>query len=81
MINKDELVKEIDQAERDMNVAKYEQELALDALVNHLMSTREVNQLPADIQRTLIDVTLRRDKIDRLAALKSNLQADMDLTP
>ena len=81
MTDKDKLVKEIDQAERDINVAKYEQELALDVLVNHLLSTREVNQLPADIQRTLIDSTLRRDKIDRLVALKSNLQVDMDLTP
>lgn len=80
MTDKDKLVKEIDQAEKDINVAKYEQELALEVLVNYLLSTREVNDLPPDIQRTLIDSTLRRDKIDRLAALKHNLQVDMDLT-
>jgi hypothetical protein len=80
MSDKDELVKQIDQAEKDINVAKYEQELALEELVNHLLSTREVNDLPPEVQRLLIDVTMRRDKINKLSVFKANLKVDMDLT-
>lgn len=73
------LNQEVDRLESDINVAKYDQENALYKLVEHLTSTRQVNSLPADIQRTLIDVTLRREKINKLTVLKSNLETDMDL--
>ena len=75
------LNKEIDKAEKDLNVAKYDQEIALYKLVDHLMSTREVNDQPPEVQRLLIDVTLRRHEINQLSTFKANLQADMDLTP
>ena len=80
-MNKETLSLEIEKVEKDLNVAKYDQEVALYKLVDHLMSTREVNDLPPEVQRLLIDVTLRRDKINKLSTFKSNLQADMDLTP
>lgn len=80
MSKKDDLALEIDKIEKDLKVAAYEQEVALYKLVDHLMSTREVNDLPPEVQRSLIDVTLRRDKIDKLSTLKSHLQVDMDLT-
>ena len=80
MSKKDDLAVEIHKAEKDLDVAVYEQEVALYKLVDHLMSTREVNDLPPDIQRLLIDVTMRRHEINNLATFKSNLQVDMDLT-
>jgi len=79
-MSKKALALEIDRVEKDLNVAAYDQEVALYKLVDHLMSTREVNNLPPEVQRLLIDVTLRRDKINQLSTFKANLQVDMDLT-
>lgn len=73
--------KQIERTERDINIAKYDQELALYKLADYLMSTREVNDLPADIQRALIDVTLRRDTINKLTVFKTNLEVEAALTP
>ena len=80
MSKKDRLAVEIHKVEKDLEVVVYEQEVALYKLVDHLMSTREVNDLPPDIQRLLIDVTLRRHEINKLSTFKANLQVDMDLT-
>ena len=80
MSKKDDLSLEIEKVEKDLNVAKYDQEIALYKLVDHLMSTREVNDLPPEVQRLLIDVTMRRHEINQLSSFKANLQVDMDLT-
>ena len=80
MSKKDKLALEIDKVEKDLNIAKHNQEVALYKLVDHLTSTREVNDLPPEVQRLLIDVTLRRHELDKLSSFKANLQVDMDLT-
>ena len=81
MSKKDDLALEIDKVENDLKVAMYDQEVVLYKLVDHLMSTREVNNLPPEIQRVLIDVTVRRHTINQLTSFKANLQVEMDLTP
>ena len=80
MSKKDDLALEIDKVENDLKVAMYDQEVVLYKLVDHLMSTREVNNLPPEIQRVLIDVTVRRHTINQLTSFKANLQVEMDLT-
>ena len=79
MSKKDDLALEIDKVENDLKVAMYDQEVVLYKLVDHLMSTREVNNLPPEIQRVLIDVTVRRHTINQLTSFKANLQVEMDL--